>query len=342
MSTPAYQLALDVVEGRKKLLAESRDKRESDKTIRASALGHPCDRYLVLRQVAGETAAPADDWLQSIFDEGDLHELDMRRKLREMGIDAFGTHRGFPTNVYNLSGHVDAVHGRYHSSDFVHVIVEIKSLHPYAFSRIRKDENGVGLVEDVKNHPMTYVRGHYTQVSTYSFLSIDTEEATVWVVLLYKNKSTGEWLPVPFELDFDHVQAALDRCDRINQSVAEHRRTQELPDELGDITVCRRCDFYRRSCFPQEDLDGAGFAFVTTDALVTLAERTQDIQAEGREYNRAWNHLRDALEEWRNQRRPVVLGNVLVTWQGERGTMKLTSIADPGDSKGEPAEGDWC
>lgn len=271
--TQAMRVAQKIVEARRQKLAAQKQRRTPAQSNRASSLGHPCARHLFyMRTDAVEQLPETPDTLQSIFCEGDLHEQDVLRQLTEMGLRVYGTQSSFPSNSYQVTGHVDV---RLAVADSTPLVIEVKSLNQTNFDQIEA-VNGIGQWESVKNHSAQFIRGHYTQTIVYAFLA-DSENA----MLLYKGKGTGEFKPVPLPLDLDHVQQCLDRAQKVNDCLAGQRLLDHvgaplemLPPFISDRSVCLRCPFARTVCRPPGMDQNAGGLFVFEDELAEDACRT--------------------------------------------------------------------
>lgn len=256
--TRAEALAVKITEKRDETLRRKISERPQadDHSNRASELGHPCKRYLVLRRTAGKDASPPSPWLQAVFNEGRLHEQRIKADLMEMGFDPTSGERSFPPNAYEITGHIDGAVTFHHDEEWGDVGLEIKSLNPNHYAQIARNPTADGL----RQAGPDFIRKWYVQTQVYLFLSgLDG-----WVVII-KNKSSGEWCVIAVGIDLDFVQTYLDRAEEINA----HVEGGTLPDYHDESAVCLRCPFYQRACEPP--IDSRGAMVVTQGRLAELA-----------------------------------------------------------------------
>lgn len=243
-------------------------------TNRASTLGDVCERRLVLYRTKGDQAAQIDPTLQSIFEEGKLHERETKRLLSDLGYDLIGAQQSFPKNDYNITGHIDGVL----SDDGVPFVAEVKSLNPNSWVRIKT-------IDDIRYSGASWMKKWFDQAQLYCVLSgIDRG------IFILKNKSTGEIKVIPFELDHEAVESLLDRAVRIENYI----KLGELPEPITSPRECSQCPFFQRVCFPQVNF-GEGMAMIMDEDLIEMAEQ-RDRHAEGhRLYKEADEVLKERL-----------------------------------------------
>ncbi|MCP3995420.1 MAG: hypothetical protein GY722_10185, partial [bacterium] len=275
--TPGHQLRDKIKEGHARYVKSKRRPPKSYPSNRASEMGHPCERYLVLNRTKGEVKEPPDDTLQLIFEEGNQHETQVKAVLNWMGIEIYGSQMEFPQNAYGLTGHVDGVIGQRENGN--RVIIEIKGLNGAHWQSVKEDDDGASL----KHHSAWFVQKWYYQGQLYAFL--DDIEEIVWII---KNKWTGEWKVVVMPIDYEAIQGCTDKADRVN----EHVEAGTEPEPLNDPVTCRRCPYYDRACHPSIE-NPAGLMIITNEAACDLAEEAAEIDFDRKRYNAAYKSFRD-------------------------------------------------
>lgn len=274
---------------------KSRIKQWPVKSNRASNLGHECIRYLVFERTRWEEKKLHGVELQTIFDEGHLHEEAVLTLLRQAGFFIIEQQRAFEWRKYNITGHIDAkVVG-----DGFATPIEIKSSSPFTWQSFNS-------LSDLVNHKYHYVRMYLAQMTLY--LLMDNKEDGLF---LFKNKQTGMIKEIPMKLDYDLGEKLLQKAEVINKHVEENT----VPDCISyDENICGDCG-YIHICLPN----------IKRNAL----EIKDDREIENK-LNR-WNELKTAKAEYEkldkdikktfSEREKVVVGNYLVTgkWQERKG-----------------------
>ena len=105
--------------------------------LRASSVGHPCDRYHYYSIKMWRDKPLHDETLQSIFDEGNLHEHAVIRELSDMGFEVVEQQRSLQIDSPLITGHIDGIL-RYKNRDFP---FDVKSISPWEFQRISAAED---------------------------------------------------------------------------------------------------------------------------------------------------------------------------------------------------------
>ena len=228
-----------------------------------SGVGHPCDRHLVWRWTRWDKGKPHEATLQSIFEEGRLHQPSVYKRLRKMGFD-FVQESDRPRqwkigNGAVISGRIDGKLTGYQGSKFVPaLIMEIKSSAGHTW-------DALNTIEDVKRHASYYVRGYADQGNLYCLL----EEVPAGV-LIFKNKSTGLLKPIFYELDYESAERMLKRIERLQQAVQEQT---DPPPISYEETVCGDCPF-GALCYPPRAF-GEGASMIEDPAFETLLEQRE-------------------------------------------------------------------
>lgn len=243
-------------------------------TNRASMLGDPCLRRLVLYRTKGEQAEPPSERLQSIFEQGNQVESYVRRVLSECGIELESAQAEFPRNDYQITGHVDGL-ARWNGEMLV---VEIKSINGPDWERITSED-------DLIRAGKLWLRKWYDQLQVYLLLA-DLKQA---VLVLY-NKATGELKALTIGQNLARAEELTTKAELVNLHLAEG----SLPDFIQDVAECRRCPFLARACDPPLDF-GPGARVITDETLIELAETRERTGQAAEEYTVADKRLKEAL-----------------------------------------------
>lgn len=282
---------------------------------RASDMGDPCLRRLVLNRTDGEKAKRYSPGLAAIFRDGDLHEDDVKRVLAtRLGIRLQGSQRAFPLNAYNLTGHIDGAHEQMFEGEHVELGAEVKGLNAYDWEALRK--NGARIMLEIPR-----LRRYYFQGQAYMLL----KDIKAWVFLV-KNKANGQLWAFVMAEDVPVMQEILDRADVVNL----HVERGTLPDYVVDRTECKNCKFNGRACFPPDD--SPGLAVLQDAGLALLADLVVDNRRAAKDYDRAVATLRDALSVYvpdgKDGERTLALGKALIHMKVKNGrrTMSVASL----------------
>lgn len=282
-------------------------------TNRASSIGHPCLRRLVYQRTRWQDAQPHSARLQSIYDEGNLHEPDIMRKLQEAGYQVVHQQRPFFHEELNLSGHVDGAL----YADGEEITVEGKSTSQGTWDEVSDYRSGFRGMEDMLESDRWYVRGYVYQVTVY-LKCTDNKHA----IIVFKHKNTGEIKLVPIEFREDIWGEIEGKCRAINKHVEE----KTLPDRiLYDPALCGDCP-YSHICAPpvinpEIQLTGQNEWFVlkTLKELEEINQRLKPLEAEKRKLEGIKkNVFKDRVPEG-EKRAQILVGSELI--------VKLTRVA---------------
>lgn len=193
---------------------------------RASSLGDPCERRLVLERTSWQEKKPHDVGLQYVFDEGNLQERAVLNDLEEAGIRIIEQQRDFSWKEYQITGHID---GKI-SVDGKTPPLEIKSMSPNIWRTMETED-------DLKRYPWT--DRYRAQIQLY-LLMAEEEEG----ILILKNKSTGQLKQINIALDYEFAESLIQKAERIN----DHVKNDTLPNYVEDKSLCAECAFVHICC----------------------------------------------------------------------------------------------
>jgi hypothetical protein len=201
---------------------------------RASNVGHPCLKYLVLNRTSWEEATLHDVDKQLLFDEGNHQEEIVLGTLRSAGVRVTKQQVQFHLKETDISGHIDGMvetppegFGKLYE-----IPIEIKSTSAVNFQRLATADDLVGtMLEGPWYHSM-----YPAQLLTYC-LGMGSPVAC-WV---FKNKVNGDIKDrtVVLEEHREYAQGIFARAAAVN----EHMRAGTLPEGTEDPAVCEECGF---------------------------------------------------------------------------------------------------
>lgn len=234
LSLPELAKSIEAAQRKRRLEAHSRPWQPS--MTPATSLGYECERRTVYQRTQPDKAQPVGEELASIFEEGDLHQKNVRAELLEIGFEVVESEVNFKDARLEISGTIDgkilvkdpsARHG------FRRVPVEIKSTSGAAPA----DEQAW------RNSESALLRRYYAQLQTYLYLTNEPEGLGI-----FKDKVTGLWSVVAMSLDYAYVEGLLQRAERIRDSV----KANELPTRIASRSECGGCPFKDTICHPEQ------------------------------------------------------------------------------------------
>lgn len=257
--------------------------------LRASNIGHPCERYLYLLIKHWEQQEPHDYGLQNIFDLGNSIEEYTIGKLKDAGIEILTppkAQRSWHVDNPYISGREDI---RVKDPDTGELFPgEIKGLSPYEWERLN-------CIDDFYASKRHYVRAYPSQLLVYMWY-FEKEKGFFFLT----NKLTGEVKPIDVPFDWDRADALLKKGERVYKCL----ESGEPPAPCNDITVCEDCKMihlctaaHERSPLSIDD----GELESLIDERMTVAEAY-----------RRYNHLNDKIKQAVGERERVLTGKYLV------------------------------
>jgi len=256
--------------------------------LRASNIGHPCERYLYLSIKHWEDRKPHDETLQSIFDLGNSIEGYAIQCLKEAGFEILTpAERSWKVENPLITGREDL---RIKEEDGQLYPVEIKGLSPVEYERLNT-------VEDFYNSKRHYIQAYPAQLTIYMW-KFAKEKGYFCLV----NKLTGEMKFITVAFDYNKAEGLLKKAEKIYKSIEE-----EKPEHLNtcDITICEKCDL-QHCCTVKHEAVEAEFDDGTIETLLKRKIEIKDIADEYSEIN---NKIKTALFG----RQKVIAGDYLIT-----------------------------
>ena len=256
--------------------------------LRASNLGHPCERYLYLLIKHWDEQKPHDVGLQSIFDLGNAIEEYTINNIKEAGFEVVTpTVRSWKIDVKGgiITGREDI---RIKDENGELLPVEIKGISPYEFDKLNT-------VDDFLKSKRAYIRGYPAQLFIY-MLRFGKEKG----FFSFPNKLTGETKFVEVPRDYDFGEQMLSKAERVYAAL----EANEAPEPCDDISVCEKCSLAHicgqvRRVPTDVDLD---------EDLDDLIEMKQELAEAKKEYERVDAEIKKKIGE----REKVITGQYLI------------------------------
>jgi len=244
--------------------------------LRASSVGHPCARLHYHSIVNWQDKTLHDYILQSIFDEGFLHEKDVVSQLGEMGFQVVEQQRSFQIDKPLITGHLDGmvVYGdeRYP--------FDVKSMNGHDFDKLSSSD-------DFINSKRIYHRNYIAQLQLYLLMSGNEHGC-----LILKNKTTGEIKDVWLKLNFDFCESILKMAEKVYLAI----KAGTPPERIDDYDVCKDCKF-KHVCLPDLKIGTGTYVLEESEWLERL-NRREELEAFRKEYDEIdaeLSELRDRL-----------------------------------------------
>lgn len=196
------------------------------RNLRASNIGHPCERYLYLLIKHWEDQKPIDVTTQCIFDLGNKMEEYAIAKLKEAGLEVITpTVRSWQIDDPYMTGREDCLVKNPETGELIPV--EIKGISPFEYDKLNT-------IEDFLRSKKHYIRAYPMQLLTYMWKFSKSQGLFIIV-----NKLTGEVKAIDLFLK-DHEALCLEMLEkaaRVNKAVAEDK----MPEPIDDENVCEHC-----------------------------------------------------------------------------------------------------
>lgn len=191
--------------------------------LRASNLGHPCERYLYLLIRHWDEQRPHNVGLQNIFDLGNTLEEHTIKNIKEAGFEVVTpTCRSWKIENPLVTGREDI---RIKDENGELLPVEIKGLAPQEWDKLNT-------VDDFLNSKRYYVRGYPAQLYMYM---LHFGKETGFFALTNKLTGQTKFIEVPF--DYDYAEGLLQKAERVYAAL----EAGTPPEPCDDISVCEGC-----------------------------------------------------------------------------------------------------
>ena len=253
----------------------------------ASAIGHECDRYLVLSRTKWQEKTLHGVDLQFRFDEGKLHEQAVLKILQESGIEVIEQRRAFSWPEYQITGKIDAK-----------VLVENKAIPLEIKSASSFSYKSINSIEDLLNGKYPYLRKYPAQLTLYMLMS--NEEQGLFI---FKDKGSGQLKEILMPLDYAYGESLIQKAERVNK----HFKNNTIPDPIPyDEMICGDCGFIH-ICLPEIKRDALE---IKNDPEIELKlRRWEETKSIAKEYELLDKEIKG---QFKNQEK-VVIGDYFIT-----------------------------
>lgn len=256
------------------------------RNIRASNLGHPCERYLYLLIKHWDEQKPHDVGLQNIFDLGNTLEEHTISNIKEAGFEVLTpTVRSWKIDKPFITGREDI---RIKDENGELLPVEIKGISPFEFDKLNT-------IDDFFKSKKAYIRGYPAQLQAY-MLYFGKEKG----FFALTNKLTGQTKFIEMPFDYEYAESLLQKAERIYAAL----ETNTPPDACDDISYCEGCSLAHicgecRRVPTDIDLD---------DELDELINRKQALAEAKKEYEAVDKEIKARVGE----REKIITGQYLI------------------------------
>lgn len=259
--------------------------------LRASNVGHPCERYLYLLIRNWEDQEPHTEGLQNIFDLGNSIEAYTIKKLRDSGLEVITpTSRSWKVENPLITGREDI---RIKDPETGELIpAEIKGLSPNEWEKLNT-------VEDFYNSRRYYVRGYPAQLLVYLY---KFEKSYGFFILT--NKLTGELKIIEVPFDWERADELLKKAERIYTALADSSG-KTIPEACDDLSVCERCQM-RHLCTAAHERTETE---IDDGELEEAIDRKNELAPLYREYN----EINDQIKKMVGEREKVISGKYVIS-----------------------------
>jgi hypothetical protein len=233
--------------------------------VRASEVGHPCERYLVYCISHWAEKKPLSPDIEFIFEGGRLVEELAIQDFLDAGYKVYRPEpdKAIQESRPRLSGHIDV---RVDFGDGVFT-GEIKGLNFYDWEKL----NTIG---DFFRSKKVWIRKYPAQLMTYLYIKGEPRG-------FFYLKSIPRFFPkiIWVDLDYGYMEEILQKTERVEKHVA----AKTLPDPMPyEEDVCSNCGFVH-ICLP----DRIGKEVEVTDdgELLGLVTRYTELKPGAKEYD---------------------------------------------------------
>lgn len=259
--------------------------------LRASNIGHPCERYLYLLIKHWDQQKPHDESLQSIFDLGNAVEQFAIERLKASGLEVITpVNRSWKVENPLITGREDI---RIKDPDDGQLYpAEIKGLSPYEWDKLHT-------VDDFYNSKRHYIRSYPSQLLVYCW---KFEKEKGFFVLV--NKLTGRIKVIEVPFDWDKADALLKKGERIYAALADESG-ESIPSGCDDVSVCDSCTLRHICTAPIQRVE----ADVDDGELEEIIDQREELRPAKNKFEELDAEIKRCIGE----REKVIAGKYLVT-----------------------------
>lgn len=257
--------------------------------LRASNIGHPCERYLGLLIKNWEEQDPHDERLQNIYNLGNSIEEYTINTLKAAGLEIITPHdHSWKVENPLITGREDI---RIKDPEDGQLYpAEIKGLSPFQWDKL-------SCVDDFYNNKRHYIRAYPSQLLVYCW-KFEKEKG----YFILTNKLTGAIKIIEVPFDWNRADALLKKGERIYAAL--DAGTEAALPPCDDISVCEECSM-RHLCTAGYKPTDAEF---DDGELEELIKRKEELAPSYREYNKANDEIKACV----GSRQKVITDSYLV------------------------------
>lgn len=247
--------------------------------IRASQIGHPCIRFLVLELLYPEKKSLPSLGLLKVFSLGSVYEKIIKDELENAGFQIIEQQRSFYDDKYHISGMIDF------KLVYDHTVYacEVKSMSDYMFNKINS-------IDDFYDKKYTYLQQYPAQLQIYLYLS-NLEHGLFFL----KNKENNDTKIIKVDIDYKLVENLLNKAKKI----WEFANTKTIPECCDNVNVCTQCP-YIQFCTP-ELKEKKKIEFTNNEELINDLKRWDEIKAIAEEWNKLDEKIKDTIKNLYNE-----------------------------------------
>lgn len=254
--------------------------------LRASNLGHPCERYLYLLIKHWDEQKPHDVGLQSIFNLGNSIENFTIENIKRAGYEVITpTVRSWKIEKPLITGREDI---RIKDENGELLPVEIKGISPFEFDKLN-------CIDDFLKSKKPYIKGYPAQLQIYMYYF--AKEKGFFALT---NKLTGQTKFIEMPFDFDYADKLLKKAERIYKALDENTP----PEACEDISICENCSL-KHICGECRRVPAD---IEIDDELDKLINRKQELAKVKQEYDKVDREIKQKVGE----REKVITGEYLI------------------------------
>jgi len=259
--------------------------------VRASDIGHDCERYLTYSITNWQDKSPHDVGLEFVFEGGRLVEDLAIKDFEDAGFKVYRPEpdKGIAEARPAITGHIDI---RVDFGDGRPITGEIKGLNKYDF-------DSLNCLEDFYRSKKVHIRKYPAQLMCY--LYIKGEDRGFFYL-----KSIPGFQPklIWIDLDYEYMESILQKTERIES----HIKNKTLPDQITDYSVCERCGFLTL-CLPE--MKRMPMEFINNDEFEQKLIRHEELKPMTKEYDDLDKEIKKLLEG----KEKIMIGDFLIVGQ---------------------------
>ena len=257
--------------------------------VRASEIGHPCERYLVYSITRWQDRTLHDPELQFIFEGGNMVEDLAIKDFEDAGFKVYRPEpdRAIAESRPAITGHIDV---RVDFGDSKVWTGEIKGLNKYDF-------DGLNSLQDFFNSKKVWIRKYPGQLMTYMYIKGEP-------MGFFYLKSIPGFQPklIWVDLDYEYMESLLKKTERIEK----HVKNGTIPEQIDDYSVCQYCAFLH-VCLPE--IRATALEVIDDTELEQKLLRLEVLKPLAREYEELDRDTKKSFGE----RDKIIIGDFFIT-----------------------------